>query len=227
MSFCWRRTLASGFSGIPPSRMNGPRYPITGEATTLCSMASTATSRCTPSLLGERHRLAKSHHLDDQAEVDGHLHLGCRAAVADVAHLGTDRLQHRLHPLEGRPVASHHDRRLPLRQRDRAARDGGIEHGQASGGEGVGDRSGLSGIDRAHVEVDRSGSQPGDDPVIAERHLPHGGGVGHDRDDRLGAPGDLARGVGPCHADLEERRRLLDGPVPTGDRVPGIDQTGD
>ncbi len=46
MSFCCRVTSARGLSGI--SRMNGPRYPITGEATTDLSMASTATARSTP-----------------------------------------------------------------------------------------------------------------------------------------------------------------------------------
>src|SRR3954468_4974698 len=48
ISFCCKVTSASGTSGIFPSRMNGPRYPRTGEAATLLSTASTATSRATP-----------------------------------------------------------------------------------------------------------------------------------------------------------------------------------
>ena len=61
-----------------------------------------------PGLLGHRHALAEGHHLDDQGEVDGELHVERLTVAADPGHLGANRQQDRSQPLIRGLVATDH-----------------------------------------------------------------------------------------------------------------------
>ena len=63
-------------------------------------------------------------------------------------------------------------------------------------------------MDRAHVDEQRAGVRAGEDAVLADHDLAHGGGVRQHRDDHVAALGDLAWARGRLRALGRER---LDG----------------
>ena len=103
---------------------------------------------------------------------------------------------------------------------------GPVEHERAGLGELGSDLAAGIGRDGAHVDVDAAPGQAGQDAVGSQRHGPHGLRVCDDGDDHLGGSGHGPRGVGPAHALLDQRRRLVARPVPARHAVTGGQQAG-
>ena len=164
MSFCIMLQSNQASSGI--SSTNGPRYFTIGEAITLFVSTSTASSRDDPALLGEQHALAEGQHLHGEAEVGGDLHEHGLAVAADVrdrrADVAQDRRRRARTPPLSPPTITDS---LPCSSVITLPETGASSISAPRSRDALGELAARRRADRAHVDVDLAGPEPGEDPV--------------------------------------------------------------